>query len=720
MKTILCLLSLWVTLSLVAAPEEMVSLQFPNSPVESILSQYETLTGKHLLRGPNLNGPAIYLVVKQVPKSEAIRLIEAVLLLNGYSLVPGPDNSVKILNIGISQKGPRGEGIPLFTRVADLPASDQVVSFFLPLTYLDPEKAQQLFQSQGGQNTYSQVTPLKEAHALVLTDNTSVIRQLIKLKELVDVPPAKLTKEFVELKHADAERVAKLINSIIQGRRENKISTVGQALLPNQPSNTGVRPPTAGTSANMDEANYLSGDIQLIADDRTNRILVICSPDVFSYIRELIEEFDSVVNLETPVVRSLKYIAAADVLPVLGDLLSEEDKDVKNGANSSGSSRANPTRTGTTSGGATGGSTGSSRTETASKADILGSPDDDQAPMSLIVGKTRLIADKRSNAIIIIGSPEQVTKVSGFLDDLDIKPKQVLLSTVIGQLSLEKDQDFGVDILQKFQDKVASQSQTATRSSSFLDPRTLTSEAAFPFAGTGLQLYGAFGNTISAYVRALETISNFKVLSRPSVFTTNNRKAVISSGSSEPVPGQTTTDITSGNTTSSVEYIPVVLKLEVIPLINSDNEISLQIGQQNDSITGSAVISGNTIPVISTQSVTTTVELKNDQTVILGGLIQDTSQKTETGIPYLKDIPLIGNLFKETDTKRPRTELVIMIQPKVITDQEDPQKEVNRYMIGVESKTALESTVPYQSQMPKGSETIKKAEPVQSPATRTP
>lgn len=717
MKTVLCLLSIWVTIALVAEPEEMVSLQFPNSPVDSILAQYESLTGKHILRGPNLNGPNIYLVVKQVPKSEAVRLIEAVLLLNGYSLVPGSDNSVKVINIGVSQKAPKGEGIPLFTQVADLPASDQVVSFFLPLTYLDPEKAQQLFQSQGGQNTYSLVTPVKDAHALVLTDNTSVIRQLIKLKELVDVPPAKLTKEFVQLKRADAERVAKLISGIIQGRRENKISSVGQALLPNPPSNTSVPTPAnvnAGT-ANLGEANYLSGDIQLIADSRTNRILVICSPDVFTYIRDLIEEFDSVINQEKPFVRSLKYIASADVLPVLGDLLSEEDKDVKSSTTSTGS-RTSASKPATTSSGSTG--TSSSSGTVPSKPDVLGSPDDDQAPISLIVGKTRLIADKRANAIIIIGSPEHITKVSGFLDELDVKPRQVLLSTVIGQLSLEKDQDFGVDILQNFKHSVASQSQTAAGSSNFLDPRSLTSAAAFPFSGTGLMLYGAFGNSINAYVRALETVSNFKVLSRPSIFTSNNKKAVIVSGSNQPIPGQTITDVTSGNTTSNVDYKDVVLKLEVIPLINSDNEITLQIAQQNDSITSNVLISGNSIPVISTQSVTTTVELKNNHTVILGGLIQDTAQKTETGVPYLKDIPLVGNLFKETGTKRPRTELVVMIQPQVVSDQEN--KELDRYMVGPESKTALESPYPYQTQMPKGPESIKKADPVQPPVENKP
>jgi len=667
--------------------EEMIPLQIPSAPVEVLLNQYAELTGKRLLRGPNLAGPNISLMVKEeVSRAEAARLIEAALLLNGFSMVPGPDNTVKVLNVG--QKNPRSEGIPLVTRLEDLPPGDQVVSFYLPLTYIDSSKFSQIVQASASGNPYAGLVELKDAAAVVVTDNTSYIRQMVKLKELADVPPARLTREFVQLRRADAERVAEVLNQIIQGRRQGQQT-------PGQPQ--GGLPPGAEAAGQAGAANFLSGDIQLTPDRRTNRILVICAPAAFSYLRDLILQFDESVELEKPFVRPLKYVGADEVLPVLGELLSEVEGDVKDGGSGAARTSAGQTSSRNASAGGTAGGASS-----LSRPDQLGDPDDDQAPRSLSVGKTRLIADKRSNAILIIGSPESVNKVSGILDSLDIEPRQVFLSTVIGQLTLSRETEFGVDILNKYNNGIAAQSNAA-RTSPFIDPKTLLGAAAFPAGAAGLTLYGAFGDTIDAYVRAFETTNNFKVLSRPSVFTANNKKAIIVSGRREPIPTQTITDVSTGNTNSSINFEDVVLKLEVIPLINSDNEVTLRIAQQNDSIVDERIISGNNVPVISTQEVSTTIKVSNNSTVILGGLIEDQAQRQESGVPVLKDIPVLGYLFKTTTVDRPRRELVVMIQPKVLGVGEGEEakgmEEMERYIIAPDAKEAAESMKPVRTKI---------------------
>lgn len=658
-----------------------VTLQLPNAQIDTILLQYEMLTGKRVLKGPNLAGPPVHLVIRTpVATVEATRLIEAALLLNGYALVPGPDNTVKA--VAVSQKNPRSEGVPIFTRLEDLPPGDQVVSLYIPLTYIDSAKFAGIVTASGSGNPFSSVLELKDAGAVVVTDTTSYIRHVARLKELSDVPPARLTREFVQLRHADAERVAEVINQLIQGRRQNQ-----------QPGTPG-EPPPAGVAGS---ANLLTGDIQLTPDRRTNRILVICSPVAYLAVRELIEQFDQSVGAEKPVVRPLKYVSSSDVLPVLGELLAEDGDAARTAAGSdaparsaaSGASRAAPAATGRAAG--------------LSKDDQLDAPEDDQAPVSLSVGKTRLIADKRANSILIIGSPESVTKVSALLDTLDVQPRQVFLSTVIGQLTLSRETEFGVDILNKYNKGIAGQSNQA-RSTPFIDPKTLLSAAAFPGTG-GLTLYGAFGDTIDAYVRAFETTNNFKVLSRPSVFTANNKKAVIVSGRREPIPEQTIRDVSTGNTNSSINFEDVVLKLEVIPLINSDNEVTLRIAQQNDSIVDNRVIDDNSIPVISTQMVVTTVTVANNSTVILGGLIEDEAQKQISGVPFLKDIPLLGYLFKTTRVERPRRELVVMIQPRVIAAGQESQPasdlEANRYLVAPDAREAADTPKPVRTQIHK-------------------
>lgn len=685
--------------------QDMVMLQIPNGPIETLLAQYEQFTGKTLLRGSNINGPSIRLYVSEpVPKDKAVRLIEAALLLNGFSLVPGPDNTVKVLNIG-QKGGPKTEGVSIYTRAEDLPAGDQVVSFYLPLTYIDTAKFMLILQQATSGNPYFSLVELKDAGAVVVTDTSTVIRQYLKLKELADVPPARLTREFVQLHRADAERVAKLINDLIQGRKQNQQQTGGgnpQGLPPGTPGATGAEG-VAGS-----EANYLSGDIQLTPDRRTNRILVICSPLAFPVVKQLVEKFDEAVELEKPFVRPLKYVKAGDVLPVLGELLSEVEGDVKEGAAGSSTNGAASTARPATTPGTTGSSTSSrSRTGTGStssgKADQLGEPEDDQAPKSLNVGKTRLIADNRSNAILIIGSPESVNKVSSILDSLDIEPRQVFLSTVIGQLTLTRETEFGIDILNKYNKGVAGSSLTNTGIPR-VDPKNLLSATNFATALNGLTLYGAFGDVIDAYVRAFEETRNFKVISRPSVFTSNNKKAVIVSGRRVPVPTQTITNVSNPeNTNTSISFEEVVLKLEVIPLINADNEVTLKIAQQNDSIVDTQKIDNNEIPVIGTQEVTTTIKVANNNTVILGGLIEDTAKRTETGVPILKDIPLLGYLFKSTGVERPRTELVVMIQPRVIGQGESEtiksNEESKRYIIAPDAQEMSEAIEPIRTQL---------------------
>jgi general secretion pathway protein D len=188
----------------------------------------------------------------------------------------------------------------------------------------------------------------------------------------------------------------------------------------------------------------------------------------------------------------------------------------------------------------------------------------------------------------------------------------------------------------------------------------------------GLNLYGRFGDSVEAFVTALETNSRFKVLSRPAVFAHNNKKAVITSGQLIPVPAQSTTFVGNGanasNVTTTIEYRDVVLKLEVVPLINADGEVNLTIAQINDTVIGSQRVEPNDIPIIGTEQIVTSVTVPNGNTVVLGGLISEEKKRDSQGMPYISRIPLLGKLFREDIDGRTRRELIIFIQPRVVTD----------------------------------------------------
>src|SRR5204863_9032653 len=157
-------------------------------------------------------------------------------------------------------------------------------------------------------------------------------------------------------------------------------------------------------------------------------------------------------------------------------------------------------------------------------------------------------------------------------------------------------------------------------------------------------------------------------------FTSNNKKAIIASGQEVPVPVSTLSNTNVGgvinNTatvSASIEYKKVVLQLEVVPLINSEKEVSLDILQKIDSIVpgGNVNISGNSVPTIQTRYIRTNVSAGNGSTIVLGGLIQDNKQKTYTGIPVLSRLPVIGAAFRSTVKTGLRTELIILMCPEV-------------------------------------------------------
>jgi len=171
------------------------------------------------------------------------------------------------------------------------------------------------------------------------------------------------------------------------------------------------------------------------------------------------------------------------------------------------------------------------------------------------------------------------------------------------------------------------------------------------------------------------------VINRPIVFTSNNKKAIIASGTEIPVPVNTLTNVVNQTTVngtaavaSNIEFKRVALQLEVVPLINSEREVSLDILQKLDSLAGSTIVNGNAIPNIATRYVRTNVSSPSGATIVLGGLITTSKQKNVKGIPILDRLPYIGALFRNTTSTNMRSELIILMCPEVTMTNLDVHK----------------------------------------------
>ncbi|MGH8092910.1 MAG: secretin N-terminal domain-containing protein [Chthoniobacterales bacterium] len=663
---------------------DMVTMQYPNSDVLDVLHLYENLTGKKLVMDNNVQGKVNIFISRPIPREEAIRIIEMNMALNGYSLVPAEGDIIEVIGIN---KNPRAAAVPIISDPADLPTGATVVSYLFRLEYADPQELQQvLAQYLAGIGGQAPILALPKSSSLLVTQSADVLRKLVKMVEQIDVAPATVTSTFFKLERADAQKVVDMMKDIFEkGDQSSQPGGVRRV--------RGIIPPAGQPGGEeegggvLSEESLIVGKIKLEADVRTNRIHVITRPINLPFIEKLIAEFDANVEFGKPVVRPLKYIAAADVLPVLVQALTEPGNENQQGQGlpSQQQGRNNPHINPTPSNqNTTTGQTGESNLQVSEE---LSTEPVDTAPQAVTVGNTKLIADARANSIIVLGNRDVVVKVTKILDDMDVKAPQVALSTVIGELTLNNSEEFGVDYFLQFKKKNLSGGvapigvggglnnnlgNVTNNPAPIIDPASLITYPAFSTLPTSATAYVAAGNTLSAIVQALDSTGRFRTISRPTVFTSNNKKAIIASGEEIPVPTNTISSSTGGgiiNTglaqQTNIDYKKVALQLEVVPLINSEKEVSLDILQKLDSVSGSQQVSGNSIPIIATRYIKTTVSAPTGSTIVLGGLIQDAKLRNRTGFPILNRIPLLGALFSDTGKTKMRTELIVLMRPEV-------------------------------------------------------
>ncbi len=449
----------------------MVRLQFPNSDVVDVLHLYEQLTGKKLVMDNFVQGKVNIFIAKDVSREEAIKIIEMSMSLNGISLVPAGRDLLDVVGAG---QNPRKAPVPIVSDLADIPPGNPVISFLFRLQYADPQELQQVLMAyfQGSSGTIN-ILALPKASALLVTQNADIIRQLASVINQVDVAPAEVVSEFIKLERADASKVCDMLKDIFEKGTES----------PTQPGVRRVNMPAAvpqpqqvegaGLGVLSEEA-IIVGKIKLTPDVRTNRIHVVTRPINMPFIRELIHEFDANVEFAKPVTRYLQYISAGDVLPVLVQALTEPGAEGAGAVPGGGLPGASPQPQQQQQRGGTGtnpyqganNTTGlggsSSSGSTLNISEELSTQPVNTTPQAVTVGNSKLIADQRANSIIVLGNREVVVKVEKILDQMDVQAPQVALSTVIGQLTLSNNEEFGVDYFAKYNKRFVGTSRNNT------------------------------------------------------------------------------------------------------------------------------------------------------------------------------------------------------------------------------------------------------------------
>jgi general secretion pathway protein D len=703
-----------------------VKVNFPNTPIQGIIPVYQQLTGKMMILDGQLQGESLKIIgTRPLTKAEAIAFIEASLLLNGYAIVEVNKETVKLIHHS-GGKDPTSERIPVFTSIVDLPEKEQIVHFVMPLQHISPEEAVKAFTTVIKPHGYGKVIAVNNTSNIIITENTATIRSMLDLAREIDVPPAEVANELIELKRSDPKTVAEIIQDIYEDKE--KAATAPTSVQGQQVASPGAPPPNPGMpnipsapggGGGASNTNPTNARVKVIPHERTGSILVIARPVDITYIKDLVEKLDRESTDRNFLERKLKYMPVGEFLAIAKDALSRDtDMETEEGSGGGGTqggaaprSRAprsnqndqagmmgNRQQQSNPYGNQFGGGMGGGMGGGAMRSSLEG-PEELGHPESVVVGKTLLIADTRNQTLIVQGPPEHIEIVDKLIERMDVRPTQIYISAVIGQLALGNGYDYGIDFLTALEKNLTFRRRGpvpttgtspgtgagAAAGIGFVDA-PLDDEVISAFDIKNFNIYGQLG-TLGSFIKLADKDSQFKVMNRPAIWLRNNEKGTLSSGQRVAVPVSSLSNLGyggQGNTAavqSSIDYRDVVLKLEVVPLINSGDEVTLKVLLVNDNLGEDQELGGNKIPKIITQEMSTTVTAKNGSTVVLGGLITEQERKSKSGLIGINRIPILNKIFSRNTISMDRQELLIFIQPQIIKS-EDPLDKPNEFEEG--------------------------------------
>ncbi len=267
----------------------------------------------------------------------------------------------------------------------------------------------------------------------------------------------------------------------------------------------------------------------------------------------------------------------------------------------------------------------------------------------------KIIPNPQNNAVLIYATPQEEGTVEAMLRKVDILPLQVRIDATIAEVQLNDTLQYGTQYFFK---------------SGSLNLALSAASNALP--GSGFVL-GSSGTNGSAALAALQAVTTVNVLSSPELLVLDNQTAQLQVGAMVPYLSQSSQSTVSSNAPviNSIQYQQTGVIMNVTPRVNSGGLVTLDIAQEVSDVNNAVTTAGINSPTFNERRVTSRVVVQDGQTIGLAGLINDNSSRSNSGIPWLKDVPLLGALVSQQDNTRSRTELLILITPHVIHDQRD-------------------------------------------------
>jgi len=665
-------------------PKATIFLDFTEANPDMILSIFSRTSGITIVRDPGFKVPMTVTSAKAVKLDEAFEILNTVLGLNGYEL----KKQGNLMVVGKKQppQPPPPSGPP--------PAPPQEEKAVIKVYKLEFANASQIarvvnevFSQQQLEQIVQQLQqgggfpgggpqfgrpPGPQAPKAVRASsdeysNAVVVSALPKfqtdvealIKDLDKTTDKPLESEVFKLKHVPVDEVVDAIQNVLTankptGRGAGKSDS-------NQNQNFGYfYSPFGGSNSRT------SGGETAVAVKPTNSVIVSATKANLEIIRKLVENLDQESNyVGTTFVIQLQNARATDVATLLNQSFTKR-RDAGQDDNpffffysdSFGDRKKSDIAT-----------------DLNDKGEIVNVRD--------LTGKVNVIADANTNSLIVVTQPSNMKLIRSVVDQIDRISEQVMIETIIVEANLDRTTKLGVEY-SFLQRGILNGSATGSGSQNFNVTGGTTPLQGFSYTLTG--------KDYKAVLNALQSDSKFKVLSTPRIFTSNNVKAEINVSQQVPyITSQQSANI--GGLISNYDFRNVGVVLTVTPRITSAGEVSMDVVQSADDLQGFTSFNA---PIINQRKASTTVAVKDGETIVLGGIIRNTVNVTENKIPILGDLPLIGNLFKSQSRGRGQTELLVLLTPRIVRNNAEAQRlrdqETRRLSPG--SQDAIKGAIP--------------------------
>jgi general secretion pathway protein D len=602
-----------------------VTLNFVDTDIREVA---RTILGKTLKLNytidPSVHGTATFESSAPVARSAVLPALETMLNQNGATLVQKDGlYSVVPLSVG-AQTNPAAD---------TLGAGSQVVALRFAVAK-DLAKIIEPFVAEGGK-----IAADPSRNALIISGDAAVRQTLIGLIKSFDVDVlAGQSIALFPVGDDDLTKTATALEKILRAEADGPLSSVVK-VIPLQKANAIL---VASSQARyLDAARRFFRLTNRAADAtvRTWHVYYVKNGQSADLERLLQQAF-------TP--GSVMASAQSNTAPGASPLNMSAGPMFQTGA------LGGPNHTlGTTQGvpGTTGVAALAGTTPTAVNPSPATAPLSTEAPGADLANGMRIIADRRNNALLIYATAGEYSIMDGMLRKIDIIPLQVLIEATIAEVTLNDTLQYGTQYYLK------------THGIAF----TLGPTPALPTTFTG------FGLNQSAHVlfKALADVSQVKVLSAPQLLVMDNQPAHLQVGQEVPIlTGTATSTLASGAPiVNSIDYHSTGVIMQVTPRVNSDGLVTLDLAQEVSDVAPPAANTATGSPTFNDRIVQTRLAVQDGQTIGVAGLIRDSAQEQNTGIPFLKDIPVISTLLSTQNNTRTRTELLVLITPHIVQDQ---------------------------------------------------